>query len=78
MAHGVPVIATQAAAEGSHIRHGENGLIARDANEFAGRVAELWQDRTLCQRLGETARETIAAEFSDKQLQTGIAQVLAE
>ncbi len=76
MAHGVPVIATRTAAEGSPIRHGENGLVARDANEFAAHVLTLWQDRALCQKMGDAARETIANEFSQERLAKNLAQIL--
>ncbi len=76
MAHGVPVIATRAAAEGSPIRHGENGLVARDANEFAEHVLTLWRDRALCQTMGQAARETIAREFSQTLLVQQIAPLL--
>lgn len=76
MAHGVPVIATRAAAEGSPIRHAENGLVARDASEFADFVIQLWRDRSLCRSLGNAARETIATEFSQTRLLNGLTAIL--
>ena len=76
MAHGVPVIALDRAAEGSPIRHGENGLIARDAREFAEYVVMLWSDRDLCRRLGSQARATIAEECSPLQLRQALHGVL--
>lgn len=78
MAHGLPVIATQAAAEGSPIRHGENGLVANDAAEFADDVVQLWHDRALCKRLGIAARETIAQEFNRTRLLDGLGKILEQ
>lgn len=76
MAHGVPVIATRAAAEGSPIRHEENGLIAGDAAEFAEHVIRLWRDRALCKTMGDAARETIEQEFSQARLLKGLSEIL--
>ncbi len=76
MAHGVPVIATRAAAEGSPLCHGENGLIAKDAAEFAGYVVQLWRDRELCRALGERARATIARDHSTPRLLQGLSLIL--
>lgn len=78
MAHGVPVIATHAAADGSPIQHGENGFVAGDAEEFATYALELWRDRALCKRLGHAARETIAEEFSQHQLLDGLRNILGQ
>ena len=64
MAHGVPVIALRCVAEASPIKHGVNGFIANNADEFADYVIQLWNNRGLCCRLGKAARDTIAAEFS--------------
>lgn len=75
MAHGVPVIALDRAAEGSPIRHGENGLVAKDAREFADCVATLWGDRALCRRLGTNARATIADECSPLRLKNALETV---
>lgn len=76
MAHGVPVIATAAAAGGSPIRHGENGFIAQDASEFADHAVRLWQDRALCRKMGAAARAAIAAEYSQARLLEGLRQIL--
>jgi glycosyltransferase involved in cell wall biosynthesis len=68
MAHGLPVVALRAAAERSPMRHGVNGLVAENAEEFAGHVVRLWNDPALCRRLGDAARETVALEFSRERL----------
>jgi glycosyltransferase involved in cell wall biosynthesis len=76
MAHGLPVVALRASAEGSPIRHGENGLVADNALEFAEHCLRLWRDRGLCARLGTAARETIASEFSKEKLLTALAGII--
>ena len=68
MAHGVPVIALKSAAEGSPIRHGLNGMVANNAEEFADYVLQLWNNKELCRRLGHAARNTIVTEFSRARL----------
>jgi len=68
MAHGLPVVATRFAGERSPIIHAENGFIANDHQEFAEYTLKLWQDKSLCKRLGTNARETISANFSRDSL----------
>lgn len=73
MAHGLPVVATRAGAEGSPLRQGENGLVADDAAEFAEYVLRLWRDRELCQRLGRQAHDDIASHYGSAQLAVWLA-----
>lgn len=75
MAHGLAVIALARAAEGSPLRHGENGFIAHNAAEFAEFVAQLWRDPALCRRMGSAARQTIAEYFSRDQLRAQLKQL---
>lgn len=76
MAHGVPVIALPASAEMSPIQHGTNGFVASSAEEFADYVVQLWNDRELCHKLGNAAREIISAEFSKSLLLEGLSQIV--
>lgn len=76
MAHGVPVVALDRAALGSPMRHGENGLIAKNAEEFSSHVATLWRDRDLCRRLGANARATIANECAPAMLRDALERIL--
>jgi len=76
MAHGVPVIATRFSAASSPIEHGNNGFVANDAKEFAEYVVILWNDRSLCERLGEAARETIASKFSRPRLLNELSNIV--
>lgn len=68
MAHGIPVVALRNVAGSSPIEHGVNGFIADTAEQFANHVIQLHQDRQFCRRLGQAAREKIAAGFSSKDL----------
>lgn len=64
MAHGVPVVAFREAADRAGVKHGENGFVADDAEEFAEYTIRLWRDRTLCAKLGKQAKELIARDYS--------------
>ena len=75
-AHGVASVVLAAARHRTVIRDGEDGLIAWDAEEFAAHCARLWSDRALCRRLGNAARERIAAEFSQTQLVDRLSQIV--
>ena len=77
MAHGLPVVATRAAAEGSPIEHGVNGLVAQDAAELGEHTLRLWHDRDLCRRLGQRAHALIAAEYSTPQLARRLAPLVS-
>jgi glycosyltransferase involved in cell wall biosynthesis len=59
MAHGLAVVAFHRTAEESPLRHGENGLVAADAGEFAMHLIGLWRNRDLCRQLGNAARATL-------------------
>lgn len=77
MAHGLPVVALRAAAARSPLRHGVNGLVAENAEEFAEHVLRLWHDRQLCRRLGEAARDTVAAEVAPARLTKALSSLVA-
>jgi hypothetical protein len=76
MAHGLPVVALDNIAGNSPVRHGVNGLIARNEEEFAHHVLQLWNDRKLCRRLGEEARKTVVAEFNPERVVNGLASLV--
>jgi glycosyltransferase involved in cell wall biosynthesis len=76
MAHGLPVVALRAAAARSPLRHGVNGLIAENAEEFAEHVLRLWHDPQLCRRLGEAARDTVAAEVAPARLKNALSSLV--
>ena len=64
MAHGQPVVATPAAVEGMHLRHGHDVLVAGDAADFAAAIVRLYGDEALWNRLSENGRENVRRHFS--------------
>jgi glycosyltransferase involved in cell wall biosynthesis len=77
MAHGVPVVATAAAARESPLEHGVNGFVAGTAEEFAAYTSQLWRDQDLCRRLGHAARATIEQHFTLEHLAVQLAKLLS-
>ncbi len=75
MSYGLPVVITRAAAASSPVQHGVNGLVANNAEEFAEHCAQLWLDRAFCRRLGQKAKDTIAAEYSRSRLLAELAKL---
>jgi glycosyltransferase involved in cell wall biosynthesis len=59
MACGLAVVAFRPTAAESPVRHGENGLVAANTDEFAMHVISLWRNRDLCRRLGDAARTAL-------------------
>lgn len=64
MAHGQPVVATSCAAEGMHLRDGEDVLIADDAPAFADAVLRLYDDTALWHRLAAGGLDNVRTHFS--------------
>lgn len=68
MAHGLAVVALAPARERVPIRHGIDGFLAHDANEFAALMVQLWRNRAMCRRIGEAARARIERDFNRQTL----------
>lgn len=68
MANGLPVVSLRNSYQTSSIRHNINGFVAESAEEFAEYVIRLYKDRTLCGKLGKSAKETIRKEYSQEKL----------
>ena len=64
MAHGQPVVATSCAAEGMHLRDGQDVLIADSSQDFAAAVIRLYHDPLLWQQLATAGLENIQQHFS--------------
>ncbi len=64
MAAGCPVISTPVGCEGLNVRHGENILVANDADEFAAAFSSLLKDPPLAARLTANARRLVEREYS--------------
>ncbi len=77
MAHGVPVVVLRNSTQESLIRHGIDGFIANDAQDFARYLAVLYNDRVLCAQMGAAARQMVVQNFSDAVVVQRIAKILS-
>lgn len=64
MAAGVPVVATEKAAEGLGLRHREHALFADNHREFARAIGELLDNHKMAARFAYSARQKVETEFS--------------
>ncbi|MHC9086798.1 glycosyltransferase [Luteimonas sp. RIT-PG2_3] len=64
MAHGQPVVATSAAAEGMHLCDGHDILVADTPQAFADHVLNLYNDREMWMRLSKHGHDNISRHFS--------------
>ena len=78
MAHGQPVVATHCAAEGMHLRGGEDVLLADDAQAFSDAVVRLYTDEALWSRLAENGRANVQAHFSFDAARATVREVFLE
>ena len=78
MAHGQPVVATSCAAEGMHLRAGEDVLLADDASTFASAVVTLYGDPALWSRLARNGLANVQAHFSLDAARDTVRQVFLD
>jgi glycosyltransferase involved in cell wall biosynthesis len=64
MAAGKAIVSTTIGAEGLPVKHGENILLADDAESFAKCVVELLKDRVSRESMGAAARKLVADGYS--------------
>lgn len=64
MAHGQPVVATSCAAEGMHLRHGHDVLIADAPNAFATAVADLYGNEERWTSLSQHGLDNVREHYS--------------
>ena len=64
MSHGLPVVATTLAAEGMHLSHGDNVLLADTADAFAAAALRLHDDPNLWEQLSLHGMENVRRHFS--------------
>lgn len=63
-----PVVSTNVGAEGLDVTHGEDIVIADDANAFAAAIHGLWRDEDVRQRLGCAGRALIERQYRWEQI----------
>lgn len=64
MAFGLPCVATDVGTTPNIIRHGDNGLLVRRADEWQSALEQLIDQPNLRRRLGEQARRDVVANYS--------------
>lgn len=67
MACGKPVVSTATCSIPSFIKHGENGFLTNDEEEFKGYIQQLLNDESLRKQMGDKARETVLDIFSQQK-----------
>lgn len=67
MACGKPVVSTATCSIPSFIKHGENGFLTNDEEEFRGYIQQLLDDKDLRDKIGKAARETVLDVFSEQK-----------
>jgi glycosyltransferase involved in cell wall biosynthesis len=64
MKFGVPVVATNIAVEGMHVRDGQDCMVADSPEQFASKVAQVYTDCSLWHNLAQAASKNVAKWFS--------------
>ena len=67
-ASGTAIVSTPLACQGLRAIHGENILIAEDAQEFALWTLALLRDSSFCHRLGQAGRQTARQYYDWKDI----------
>ena len=75
LSYGLPVVASSIAAEGMPMVDGRDILLADDAESFAQRVTELYQNETLWQQLSNNGPKIVAEHFSFASARAGLVQL---
>jgi len=76
MAHGLPVVATASAAEGTFLEHGRDVLLANDAAGLADATVEACRDSTLWEHLAGNGLHNVRRHFSFDTARLAVAETL--
>ncbi len=77
LAHGIPCVMTDVAAEGMELPEPLQWLVAATAKEFANKLATIHEDRLLNETLGAQGLEFIQRRYSGAATQRLLAEALA-
>ena len=78
MSFGVPVVSTSIGAEGMHLTHEKNILLADDPQEFAQQVIRLHRDRELWTALSRNSLKNIEEHFSSAAAKRNLKELLLQ
>ena len=76
--YGLPIVTTPTGAEGMHVVHEKDVLIAITAEDFADKVVQLYTDERLWTQLQGNSRKTLLEHFSPEEARKVLAKVLDE
>jgi len=76
MAHGLPVVMTPVAAEGTHARSGEDALIATTPADFAASIVRLYHDDAHWLHLAQHGQTLVKMWFSFEVVQKVLSELL--
>lgn len=77
MAHGLPVVASESAAEGLGLRSRQSALVAADDIEFVADVVRLYSDEQLWHTIQRNALEYVREDFSKQPMMEKLAHIMA-
>ncbi len=72
MAHGQPVVTTACGAEGMHLVHGRDVLLADTPQAFADAVVRLYKDRAMWESLALAGSDNVRRHFSIEAMSRGL------
>ncbi len=78
MSYGLPVATTSVGAEGMHLVHRKNAMIADTAEEFAKSILELYHDELLWNQLSQASLENIETHFHYDVVKEKLVMALAQ
>lgn len=76
MSHGLPVIATNCAAEGMFLKHGRDVMIGDSAEDFAAATLQAYTDSELWLRLSNGGLANVEQQFSFEAARTALQRIL--
>jgi glycosyltransferase involved in cell wall biosynthesis len=77
MSFGVPVVSTTIGAEGMHLTHGQNVLVADSPADFANQIVRLYEDPVLWNKLSQNGVKNIEEHFSPEAARRNLEGVLS-
>lgn len=73
---GIPVVTTAIGAEGAGLTHGDNALIADEAETFARHILELFEDDITWRSLSKSGLDHVSRHFGHEGALSGIRKLL--
>lgn len=78
MAMGIPVVASDVGENKYVVRHGQNGFLAGNTEEFVSNLTALIEDRYLRRTMGDAGRELVVSDYSLERISKAYANALED